>query len=114
MPTLYTARLTIVVTSAVRDQINTRLGSEPEAGDTPAARLLNLSVPLSPTGALPATHYWCGWTMKPALAATIQNYVAGLAPAIQAQIHIYDVASGSPTPDQVLAAEGLRRIGGTL
>lgn len=60
------------------------------------------TVGLSPTGKLPITHYWCGWTVTPAMAG-----IAKAAPAA-AQAQIFDMEEY--TPEQVLSTLGLKRI----
>lgn len=110
MATLYTARLIIVIPASLKDQANTFLSDKPYAGSDPVARARTFSVGLSPTGALPITHYWTGWTMEPGTSIAITNWRQALSAAVRAGVHIYDVATGSPTPDEVLALEGLQRI----
>lgn len=110
MATLYTARLLIIIPASLQVQANTFLADKPYAGDTPEARQRTFSVGLSPTGALPITHYWTAWTMLPSTDLAIRNWQQALAAAVRAGVHIYDVSSGLPTPEQVLATEGLQRI----
>ena len=114
MPTLYTARLLIIIPASLQVQANTFLADKPYAGDTPEARQRTFSAGLSPTGNLPITHYWTGWTMLPDTDLAIRNWRQALSAAVRAGVHIYDVSTGSPTPDEVLALEGLQRIRVTL
>lgn len=109
MPTPFTARLIVVVTAAARDQAAARIAQEPDAGETAQAALKTLDVPLSASGSLPATHYWCSWSVRPALAARITAWVNDPAfPARAANVTLFDGLT--MTPDQVLTTMGLKRI----
>lgn len=110
MPTLYTRRLLIVVSEAMAPTANTRLATEPEAGDTTTDRQKTFTVPLSASGALPATHRWCGWQMKPETETMLTSWRASLTTTQRNNVRIFDAALN--TPEQVLTTMGLRRIGG--
>lgn len=64
------------------------------------------TVGLSPTGAAPVTHYWCGWTMTEDEDAAVTGGLNGL--VVAGRAWLYDAALW--TPDQVLADRGLKVI----
>jgi hypothetical protein len=61
---------------------------------------------LSPTGNLPATHYWCNWLMSAEDKGSFINFLDALVRTNRAWI--YDRAT--TTPQQVLAQHGLQPL----
>ena len=67
---------------------------------------LTFTVGLSATGKSPATHYWCSWSMTSDDEANIRAKM--LTDELIGKAQVFD--GGAMTPDDVLAATGLRRI----
>jgi hypothetical protein len=103
MPTQHTARLIIVVTEAIANQANTHGRAEDPGGDP-------FTVQLSPTGAPPATHRWCSWALRPGQVASLNARFGALADG--ARVRVFN--GNQQTPEQVLAACGLQRLGPTV
>ena len=61
---------------------------------------------LSPTGSLPATHYWCNWALLPVEDTALRGGLSGLVAANRATV--FDAAT--TTPSQVLQALSLKQI----
>lgn len=61
---------------------------------------------LSPTGALPPTHFWCGWTMTADDDTALRGGLTGLIASGRARV--FDGLT--TTREQVLAATGLQPI----
>ena len=57
---LYIRRAIIVVPAGIQGAANDRSKQVDTRGGQ-----LTFTVGLSPTGSLPATHYWCSWALKP-------------------------------------------------
>jgi ABC-type spermidine/putrescine transport system permease subunit I len=109
MATEYITGLIVVVTAALRDTANQFIAAHTDAGDNPAARLLNISVPLSASGVLPATHFGCQWVaMRPVMRTHIEGRRAALAAALRNQVFLFD--ERTTTFDAAIATLGLQRI----
>ena len=121
MATQYTRRLIIVCNAAVAAAANAAAnqGDTADGGDGSKT----FRVGLSATGNAPATHYWAGWTMRPAMATAIATRlrssgatVGEVTPVAEkgtpssTRFGVFDVADGW-TPDAVLTACGLQRVG---
>lgn len=100
----YTRRAVIVVTAADRDQANQdALAYAPEGGDE------TFRVGLSPSGALPATHYWASTACREAVwQAFVTAEAVQAARGASRTRWLFDGLT--TTPDDVLAALGLARL----
>lgn len=120
MPTAYTRRLIIVCNAAVAAAANVAANQADTAdgGDGSAT----FRVGLLASGNAPATHYWCGWTMRPAMAVAIASRLRGHGATLaevqpvnlgqtptSTRFAVFDEADGW-TPDAVLTACGLQRV----
>ncbi len=74
--------------------------------DTDGGGELTFTAGLSPSGASPATHYWCSWQMTQAEKSSFTNYLDALVRADRCWI--YDGLT--TTPEQVLELHGLQRL----
>jgi hypothetical protein len=109
MPTLYTTGLIVIVTAALKDTANQFIANHTDAGDNPAARLLNIGVPLSASGNLPATHWGCQWVaMRPVMQTWIEGRRAALTAAQRSQVFLFD--ERTTTFDAAIATLGLQRV----
>lgn len=117
--TLYLRRYVIVARSDLAAKANLAAkqpDTDPVGGDKA------FTVPLSATGDLPATAFWCNWALTTAQAAAIRTrlqaqgataaettpIVFGQTPASN-RFAVFDVADGWD-PETVLTACGLKRI----
>lgn len=98
-------RLLIVIAAADQARANTdALAFDPAGGDR------TFTVGLSPTGALPATHYWCSSIASEATAAAVAaKLTAEYAGAICEE---WDMDANPGRPEQLLAALGLQTLRG--
>src|SRR5437016_5165644 len=102
MPTLYTQRQIIVVTAAVAATLNAHAKLVDTVGGEKT-----FTAGLSPTGTLPATHFWCNWQMQPGEKSALTTLVTGLPAATQLGVTTFvldsvDPAVAKPTPQTVL------------
>ena len=103
--------LLIVVGAADAGAANTRArAANPEGGDW-------WDVPLSASGAAPATHYWCGVSLDAGLEADLRGLLAAAIGAGRAQVFVTRQPGQAETaqrkdPEQALAALGLQVIRG--
>ena len=104
MTTLFTNRAIIVVRASDRDQANQdALVYDPEGGS------LTFRVGLSPTGALPITHYWASTACRAQVWEAFQSFEAHQATLGNARTRwLFDGLLVEP--DDVLDALGLQRI----
>lgn len=104
MAALYKHRGLIVVTDGIRDEANEdALAFDPEGGGQ------TFSVPLSPDGAEPATHYACSVACTDEQRAMIEQLRAGKYP-LDVFIWWYDPDAEPNAPARVFEGMGLRRI----
>jgi hypothetical protein len=100
------------------------VGAADAAAANARARLANpeggnwFDVPLSASGAAPATHYWCGVSLDDAEESGFRSLLASAIAAGRARVFVTREPGQSETaqrkdPEQALAALGLRRIGWT-
>ena len=102
MATLYTQRAIIVVVAAAQSAANARAKLVDTVGGEHT-----FENGLSPTGAAPATHYWCGWWMTPAEYADLSARLNSM-PQAGSRVWIYD---GNTTSEVVvLTTMGLQRV----
>jgi len=104
-------RAIIVVSAAVAAVANEK-AKETTGHD---ADLKAWTVPLSPTGALPATHYWCNWQFTPGWWDKLNVLFAAQPPAERTKIQVFklsdpDPAIATPRPEEILAQLGLKTI----
>lgn len=98
----HTRRLIIVVDADTAAVANARAAELDVAGGAQT-----FTVGLSPSGNPPATAYWCSWQMTPGWDSGIRTRLQNAINANKARV--YDGLT--TTPEQVLAALGLRRLG---
>lgn len=101
MATQYSVRYIIVVTAADAAIANAAAKTVDLVGGEKT-----FTSPLSPTGALPATHYWCNWAMTPAQATELSGKLDTLLSSNRARA--FDAVT--TTPDQVLTTLGLKVV----
>ncbi len=101
--TLYTDRLIIVIVASLQAQANTRATEVDPVGGSQT-----FTVGLSPSGNLPATHYWCNWQLLPDERVRLNNRIGSLGNA--SKVRIFD--GNTTTTAQVLATTGLRELAG--
>ncbi len=124
MSTLYVRRLILICDAARQAAANTAANHASWDGD--GAGNLTFTVPLSPSGNLPATHYWCSTALTNAQAAAVVTRLQAAGATLAERTPIvpgqtptstrfaaFNVDTDLWTPDQVLTACGLQRIGGT-
>lgn len=122
--TQYTRRLIIVCNAAVAAAANNAANQDDTRDGGDGSR--TFTVGLSADGSAPATHYWCGWSLKPAMATAIATRlraagatVAEVTPVALGQtpsstrFAVFDEAAGW-TSDAVLTACGLQRVNAPL
>ncbi len=96
----YTKRVVIVVTGGQLVAAN----AQAKLVDVLAGEF-TWTVGLSPSGDLPATHFWCNWQMMPDQFVTLESLLA-LIPGHNEQIFeldSFDPAIAKPTIDEILA-----------
>jgi hypothetical protein len=97
--TLYTRRAIIIIPAAKQAQASA-LAVEADPGTDGRT----FTVPLSATGTLPASHYWCNWqTTQAQWDALMARFPDG-----KQGVRYFD--ADTTTPEQALDATGLRRI----
>jgi hypothetical protein len=99
--TIYTSRLIIVVTAALRAAANLKAAELDTAGGA-----LTFTNGLSATGSGSPTHYWCNWQLTPAEQTLLDGKIRPLGNATK--VRIFD--GMTTTPAQVLATMGLTEI----
>ena len=104
MPSLYTRRAIIVTPASLAPQANA--GAKQNDLD-PVGGEKTFTVPLSATGSLPATHYWCNWQMTPDHWDAAQTRIKSLG----AEVRVFDAST--ITPQEVLDTLGLQTIATT-
>lgn len=97
--TEFTKRLIIVVTLGQQIAANAKAKEvDLEGGER------TFTAGLSPTGALPVTHLWCNWQMKPAERDGIKQRLEGIPGIVQ----LFELSSFDPLTAKPTAAEILR------
>jgi hypothetical protein len=94
-------RLIIVIKAAIRAQANARAAElDREGGEN------TFNVPLSISGNLPATHYWCSWQLD-------DDWDRQLKEKLQQVVtngNAWVFNGNNRTPDSILTELGLQRI----
>jgi len=99
--TLYTNCLIVVIQAQLQAAANAKaLELDTLGGDR------TFTQGLSPSGALPATHYWCDWTMLPGEEVPLRGKLANVGSGNK--VRVYN--GKTTTPEQVLALTGLKDI----
>ena len=107
--TAYTQRLICVVTADLQAGANVHGKTVDPVGGEQA-----FTVPLSGTGMVPATHYWCDWALRPSDRTLLSTLLMSL-PLATLKVNIYelddaDPGRGVPSPTTVLQTLGLKPV----
>lgn len=122
--TAYTRRLIIVCNAAVAAAANNAANQNDTRDGGDGSR--TFAVGLSADGSATATHYWCGWSLKPAMATAIATRLRAAGETVvevtpvalgqtpgSTRFAVFDEAAGW-TSDAVLTACGLQRVNAPL